>query len=544
MDRSFMGWCGTDLQSKLEGGFYSLFYLSKALITEKINRNIRLLYMFKAPEGKTDPANAAVSGFAKSIHLENPGLQYKVIQLDNATPQEMIMVARNEFQNWSRPVEIRYQQGERRIEKLVEVQTRKQPEPVKLRERGVYLITGGMGGLGRIFGEYMAGLTGGTLVLTGRSERKADWERQLEKLRAKGATVEYIKADLAKPEAVRELIGAIKSRYGPINGVIHSAGITRDGLVLKKNTSDIEEVLAPKVYGTVYLDEFSKEEPLDFFVLFSSVSGELGNIGQSDYAYANSFMDHYVRNRTGQGRPGKTVTINWPLWRDGGMKVDAATEKWMREDQGIIPLTREKGLKAFEAALVMDQVQIMVLAGDTAKLNRIIHEINQPENPALKVTAETGSIDTTQLAEKTEKYLKDMLAREIKLPAARIQSNEPLENYGIDSVMVMNLTRELERRFGELSKTLFFEYQTIRELAGYFVENHRGQLLEQTGEAKGWNSKERHLRSGEPESSKPDPVHGCRRPGSGPGRYCHYRAWRPLSPGRKHGGILGKSKER
>jgi polyketide synthase PksN len=89
-------------------------------------------------------------------------------------------------------------------------------------------------------------------------------------------------------------------------------------------------VLAPKVAGLINLDNASRDMALDFFILFSSTSAVFGNPGQADYSAANAFMDVYARYRnslrSSRQRTGITLSINWPLWKDGGMHVDAETE--------------------------------------------------------------------------------------------------------------------------------------------------------------------------------------------------------------------------
>ena len=118
-----------------------------------------------------------------------------------------------------------------------------------------------------------------------------------------------------------------------MNGIIHSAGIIQDNFIVKKTIEELESVLSPKVSGIVNLDEATKDLHLDFFICFSSVSGVLGNTGQADYAAANAFMDVYAKYRNtlvvSGRRYGQTLSINWPLWKEGGMHIDQETEKFM-----------------------------------------------------------------------------------------------------------------------------------------------------------------------------------------------------------------------
>ncbi|MCP6756556.1 ketoreductase domain-containing protein, partial [Klebsiella pneumoniae] len=84
--------------------------------------------------------------------------------------------------------------------------------------------------------------------------------------------------------SLTKLMHTIKERFGSLQGVIHSAGVIHDSLILKKTPQEVDDVFAPKILGAVHLDEATQSEPLDFFVMFSSLAAIFGNIGQSDYA--------------------------------------------------------------------------------------------------------------------------------------------------------------------------------------------------------------------------------------------------------------------
>jgi KR domain len=154
---------------------------------------------------------------------------------------------------------------------------------------------------------------------------------------------------------------------------LHAAGTTRDSLLRNKTGNEFHEVIAPKVLGTLCLDEGTCGEPIELFVLFSSISAEFGNVGQTDYAYANSFLDHFAHHRetlrqSGQ-RHGQTISINWPLWADGGIHVDEQTRRFMEQTLGMKPLTKELGTAVFEQCIQQDTPQVMVLFGDASRLN-------------------------------------------------------------------------------------------------------------------------------------------------------------------------------
>ena len=242
--------------------------------------------------------------------------------------------------------------------------------------------------------------------------------------------------------------------------------------------------------GTVFLDQATLDLRLDFFVLFSSGAGAVGNPGQADYSTANAFMDAYAEYRNirvaakkayNAGPHGQTLSINWPSWKEGGMKVDAATQKVMIQYLGSIPMQTSTGIKTLYQALTSKTDQMMVMEGDLERLH--IALIDQqvgssfPQKPITKEGKKAIAAATHDtLQEQVANYLKNQLSSVIKLPQNRIEADVQMEKYGIDSIMSVQLTNQLEKVFDSLPKTLFFEYQTLQELAAYFVEYHGDKL--------------------------------------------------------------------
>src|SRR5205807_3187093 len=180
------------------------------------------------------------------------------------------------------------------------------------------------------------------LVLIGRSGLNADRQKTIEQLKHYGSEVLFLQADVANLEQMQEVIRETKVQFGSIDGVIHSAGVNRDAFILKKTKEEGESVLSSKVYGTVNVDLATSQERLDFFVMFSSVAGVMGNYGQSDYAYANHFMDSLAERRDrmekAQKRFGRTLSINWPLWEAGGMNLSPDDIELLEKRTGICPM--------------------------------------------------------------------------------------------------------------------------------------------------------------------------------------------------------------
>lgn len=469
------------LVAQLKRGIYSVFFLSKALIQLKVKEKVRMLYLYPGSQENLLPHCAAVAGFAKSLHLEQPQLFLKTVALTGVLPDQLVGAVLAEAMHADGRHEVRYERGKRYVKKLQEVPVREDScQPVVLKENGVYLITGGVGGLGLIFAEHLAKQGKATIILTGRSQLDQERVGKIRGIQASGAEVVYLQADIADRDEVRKLFDQIQKRFGSVDGIIHSAGVLRDGLVNKKSREDLEAVIAAKVMGTYLLDEATKDKYLSFFVLFSSVAGEFGNAGQADYAFANAYLDAFAEQREEYvrqlRRSGRTLSINWPLWAEGGMQIDEQAMAWLESSVGAKPLAAQQGVKAFWDGLQSEDPQRLVLSGEIGRIREFIGRDKsvQMNKAANESTAEKGD----QLQEKTEHYLRSLLSKQTKIPLQKIRTHVALESYGIDSMIIMNVTRALEKDFGPLSKTLFFEYQTIAELAAYFIQHHRASTLQ------------------------------------------------------------------
>ena len=195
--------------------------------------------------------------------------------------------------------------------------------------------------------------------------------------------------DVSDGPAVHALIQRVLQQYGHLDGIIHAAGVLRDSLLLNKTSEEVQAVLAPKVIGVELLDEASREIPLDFFILCSSLASVAGNVGQADYAAANAYLDAFAHARQAQvmagQRHGETVSINWPLWEEGRMQIKAEARRLMQEQIGVEPMGTQAGMQSLYQALALGQAQVIVLHGDLPKIReRMLQDYLPPaQRPVL-----------------------------------------------------------------------------------------------------------------------------------------------------------------
>ena len=215
------------------------------------------------------------------------------------------------------------------------------PERSRLRHGGVYLISGGLGGLGLALARHLATGWGARLVLVGRHALppRADWPawleahpehertrrriRAVEELERSGAEVLVAEADVLDPAALRGVVEAARSRFGALHGVFHAAGVLDDALLETKDLAAAERVLAPKVRGTLALDAALSGIPLDFLLLYSSVSAIAGLAGQIDYTAANAFLDAFAQHRSARDAS-PTISVAWGAWQEVGIAAELA----------------------------------------------------------------------------------------------------------------------------------------------------------------------------------------------------------------------------
>ncbi|AJQ95676.1 SDR family NAD(P)-dependent oxidoreductase [Gynuella sunshinyii] len=425
----------------------------------------------------------------KTAALENPLLSTQLIQVDADIDAETLCARLTENQGTADAV-VQYQGDMRQVLHWQEIQPRQQTPAIAFRDQGTYLITGGLGALGQIFcQEIIRQSQHAHIILTGRSALTAAQQATLQSISGASERIVYKAVDIADEQQVSQLIQTIEQQYQSLHGILHCAGVTADRYILNKTAVEFEQVLAAKVTGTDNLDRATRHIDLDFWVLFSSIAAPLGSPGQADYAVANGYMDQFARDRNQQVAAqkcrGRTLSINWPLWQDGGMNIDADRLTQLQQTLGMSVLQTANGLEAFYQCLESGHDQVLVMEGHLPLIRQALHQPSAtptvPEQVDWHVTAVTDVTDVTdiasesgadQLPDQTRQYLKQQLARLIKLSPQKIDAHAALEHYGIDSILTMNLTTELEKTFGALSKTLFFEYQTIAELADYFIRAH------------------------------------------------------------------------
>lgn len=355
-----------------------------------------------------------------------------------------------------------------------------------IRPDSTYLITGGLGGLGRAVATRLIEQGAQHLALIGRnhpSEAAADW---LAEHRANGVTLAVYQADVTVAADVEALFADIADALPPVRGIIHAAGLLDDGILMRLTPERFRTVMAPKVLGTWHLHRHSEELSLDFFVLFSSAAALLGSPGQANYVAGNAFMDALAHHRRHQHQP--ALSINWGFWAEIGTAAEGDQPRNLFP--GIWTIPPDQGLTVLERLLTTSAAQVGVMPIHWPML---LHAFRQQRVPSFfQVLAEQAPTQTAKgpalrinqallgtLAEATPEerhqhmivHLSKQVTAVLRMDASSgLEPQQGLFDLGMDSLMAVELKNRLEATLGiQLSTAAPFNYPTIEKLAGHLV---------------------------------------------------------------------------
>jgi len=376
-----------------ELGFFSLLFLAQVIGTRNITQEIQLVAVSNGVHEVTgteaiDAEKATMLGPLKVIPQEYPNVHccHVDVVLPGSDRSEGTVLACqiiDEAIHRTYDPLVAYRGAYRWVQMVEPIRLEDvSQKSLPIRKMGVYLVTGGLGGIGLVLAEYLAKMFQARLLLTGRSlfPERRDWKdwlknnaredavsqkiRKLKRLEKLGAKVHVYTADVTDREGMQAVISDAMERFGTIHGVIHAAGLPGEGIIQLKKKENAREILAPKVQGTLILDDLLKDVKLDFFFLCSSIASILGGIGLVDYCAANSFMDAFVSH--GRNRPyGRMISANWDMWGEVGMglktnmpdELQAWLEKELRDG-----ITSQEGIDVFQRILSLRGVTNIIVS--------------------------------------------------------------------------------------------------------------------------------------------------------------------------------------
>ncbi len=369
----------------------------------------------------------------------------------------------------------------------------------QLKAGGIYLITGGLGGIGLVLAEYLARTVQARLILIARSklpeaDKREEWLashdeedslsykiKKVGELEELGAEVMVVSADVADFPGMQRVARSIKERFADgINGIIHSAGIIDYGGVIHRRSREYtDKVLAAKLTGTLILDHLFKNDNMDFFILCSSLSSILPPFGEVGYAAANAFLDAFAQKESRKSNM-LMVSINWDFWKEVGLGVEAVKNSLrfsrVSEFHGILS---DEGIEAFQYIISAGLPQVVVSVKDLPALLQVSRNRRRPSSAGVEVRRQKAAEESDKKSKQVEREVTvpadgfEQICMEIfqnYLDLEHVDSDDNFFELGASSLDILNIAYQLKEKVGkEISPVIMFEYPTISSLAEFLM---------------------------------------------------------------------------
>ncbi|MCA6092052.1 type I polyketide synthase [Streptomyces sp. SCA3-4] len=330
--------------------------------------------------------------------------------------------------------------------------------PLVLDPEASYLVTGGLGGFGAATARHLAARGARHLTLIGRRGAHTPGVAELTAdLTALGVRVNACAADAADLDAMHRILDDLDAEGRRLAGVVHAAMVLDDAPLQELDDERVRAVLAPKMAAGLVLDELTRDRPLDFFVVYSSVAAVVGNLGQSSYAAANLALEALVRDRCASGLP--ALAVQW-----GAIAGVGYVHRTERDGEmtalGLGGLSTADAFAALER-LLADPNATAITVGHLSwgRMHRFLHSLAAPRTAALLPPAEhtDGAEQLRQVLEQAvpddaaalvEDVLADLLAHVLQTTPDRIDRTRRLDQLGMDSLLAAELATLLQQRLG------------------------------------------------------------------------------------------------
>ena len=448
-----------DIKKQNKTLLFPIFNLSKQFITRKKTTTKIVLPFYENVQSRE--LYEMIAGFGRSLSMEVPSIMIQSLKVGEN--ENLLNEALNELDAMSSQTDflsgVFYSGGNRCIETMAQVYLTDEANNKRwLKENEVYIITGGFGGIGTMLTEHLLAMKPVRVILIGRSTMDKSKEACLEKWnRVYPGEVWYEKVDITQEEQLSNFIDKLSGQKLNPRGIFHTAGVQDDKWFKDKSWSEFETVLSSKVTGTCNLWKYFSPFKPDFITLFSSISSILGNIGQTDYAAANSFLNAFAdsKNKTNET---KVISICWPYWENGGMKISETVIDHMKSSYGFEPIKEKNAFEILDRIMSSDLERVIVFEGDEKRINEYL-----TSKRIFKSASPSNHAD--HLSDIIDKLL-PIFSELLSVHESKLNVHESFESFGFNSMMIMGLTDEIERMFNiSINPTIISDSNSVYTLA-------------------------------------------------------------------------------
>ncbi|WNZ21413.1 SDR family NAD(P)-dependent oxidoreductase [Leptolyngbya sp. NK1-12] len=350
-----------------------------------------------------------------------------------------------------------------------------------VRPAGAYLITGGLGGLGLLLAEWLVQQGARYLVLVSRRPPTLAQTQTLQTLEQTGAAIRVMQADVADPSQLADVLEALDL---PLYGVFHAAGVLDDGILQHLTWERMAAVMTPKLAGAWNLHTLTQDQPLDWFVLFSSAAALLGSPGQASHVVANGFLDALAHYRQAMGQPG--LSINWGAWSEVGAAAQRQVDQQMQL-RGVGAISPQIGLHILKTLLAQSTAQVGVVPIQwpeflqqewlQSRAAAFFDAFRPFDGIVPQAASQSALLSQIKAASSSERltlliaHLQTEVGKVLGLPAHRLpKPDQGFFDLGMDSLMAVELKNRLDTQLQlNLTTTTIFEHAMIRELAQHLA---------------------------------------------------------------------------
>lgn len=503
---------GLDLAQRL--GCKSVLHVVQSLLRTSGERLPRVWLVTKgaqpvysADKSLLSVAQAPLWGFGRALAQEQQELGGGLIDLDPAASVERdAECLLTEVSRDDREDQIAFRGGQRYLARLTRMDPGGGGSQIarSFRADGVYVVTGGLGELGLLVARFLAERGARRILLLSRTglPPRAEWDqiamgtrqaRRVETIRAienLGVSIETAAVDVTDESRMRTVLSSLRTNgSGPVRGVFHLAGVAHGASLAEMDVATLSTELRPKVLGSWVLHSLLADDPLDFFVLFSSGAAVLGSPLLAGYAAGNAFLDALAHYRRALGKA--ALSINWGLWAEAGMAA-RQLRKMDRElnPRGMLGFTNRQGLEMLERLLQQDVSQAIVVHYDWKEWSRFHRDAAAaPLLSELFRKPDTGASRKTRLADverirealfaakgddrrrRLEAYLVERTAEALGMTTSKPNPHQSLMHLGIDSLIALELKNRIELELRVIVPVAqLLDGPTIAQLAGLLVE--------------------------------------------------------------------------